>query len=93
MSANDFEIIRDQENDIIYVIRRNVAKEKTINVSITENITIRRDPADPNKIVGLTIEEFSKVLPHLSNLQEYHLMEKFEAIIEFLNAPDLAFAR
>jgi len=92
MSANDFEIIRDLENDIIYIIKANVVREKTINVSITENITVRRD-SETNKIVGLTIGEFSKVLPDFNDLSEYHLMEKFEGIIEFLNASDVAVAR
>ena len=91
MSANDFEIFRDEENDIVYIIKSCIVKEKTKNISITENITIRKEP-DTDKIVGLTIEDFSKVLPHFCGLTDYCLMEKFEGIIDFLNATDLVFA-
>ena len=37
------------------------------------------------EVVGLTIEDFSKVLPHLNDCSEYILMENFDFMIEVLN--------
>jgi hypothetical protein len=89
MSAGEVLINRDLENDILYVVRQKVDLTRVMNYHVTADIILRRDP-QTNTIVGLTIDDFSKVLPHLSGLDEYHLMEKFDAILEFLNAPDLA---
>ena len=88
MSANDIVIIKDKENDVLYVIKREFKGKTTVNTSMTPDITIRSD-YETNKVVGFTIEEFSKVLPDFVNYEEYALMERFDGIIDFWNAPHL----
>jgi uncharacterized protein YuzE len=83
MSTKDISINRDIDNDILYVIREGVDKGKTTNVSINADILLRLDKT--GKVVGLTIEDFSKVLPHLNDCSEYILMENFDFMIEVLN--------
>ena len=88
MSAKDIVIIKDEENDVIYVKLAGMEKALTSNQCLTPDITIHKN-YNTNQIVGLTIEDFSKNLPDLSSLDQYLLMEKFDAILEMLNAPNL----
>ena len=83
MSTKDIIIDRDLGNDILYVIKEGVDKEKTKNFSINSDILLRLD--SKNKVVGLTIEDFSKVWPHFSDSPDYKLMEYFDLMIEALN--------
>ncbi len=83
MSTNDININRDIDNDILYVMKEGVDKGKTTNVSINADILLRLD--EKGEVVGLTIEDFSKVLPHLNDCSEYILMENFDFMIEVLN--------
>ncbi len=92
MSANDIVIIKDKENDVLYVIKREFKGKTTVNTSMTPDITIRSD-YETNKVVGLTIEEFSKTMPPLASLEDYPLMERFEVIIDFLNTPNLVLSK
>ena len=85
MSTGEISVNRDKDNDVLYVIRNDADKDKTLNHSLTADILLRLDRST-NKIVGLTIEDFSTVLPDLKDLDDYHLMERFDAILEFLNA-------
>ena len=92
MTAKSISINRDEVNDVIYVFKNNADKSKTINISATDQILLRLNPKT-KEVVGLTIEDFSKVLPELKDCKEYILMEQFEAIIDFLNASHLAKAK
>jgi len=92
MTAKNISINRDDANDVIYVIKNGADKSKTINISVTSDILLRLNPKT-KEVVGLTIEDFSKVLPELKDCKEYVLMEQFEAIIDFLNASHLAKAK
>ena len=83
MSTNDIIINRDTANDMLYVMRSGVDKEKTTNLGITADIIIRLD--ENKQVVGLTIEDFSKVWPHLNESKDYVLMEYFDMMIEALN--------
>ncbi len=83
MSTKDISINRDIDNDILYVMKEGVDKGKTTNVSINADILLRLD--ETGKVVGLTIEDFSKVLPQLNDCSEYILMENFDFMIEVLN--------
>ncbi|MFH1645052.1 MAG: hypothetical protein ABIB11_01390 [Candidatus Omnitrophota bacterium] len=89
MSASDILINRDTDNDILYVMKKNSDKASPVNVSATADILLRLHPRT-KKVVGLTIEGFSKVMPGLKNQTDYHLMERFDAIIGFLNVSHLA---
>ena len=92
MSTGDVSVNRDKDNDILYVIRNDADKDKTLNHALTADILLRLDRST-KKIVGLTVEDFSTVLPDLKDMSDYLLMEKFDAIIEFLNAAHLAHSR
>lgn len=84
MSANDYEVIRDTENDVLYVIHREVERGKTRNLSATSEILVRLHPGT-EKIVGFTIEEFSRICPELADMEDYHLMEFFDNTINLMN--------
>jgi len=83
MSTKDICINRDVDNDILYVMKEGIDKAKTTNISINADILLRLD--EKGEVVGLTIEDFSKVLPHLNDCSEYILMENFDFMIEVLN--------
>jgi hypothetical protein len=89
MSANDIIINKDVENDVLYVMRVGFGNISTRNISANADVTLRLNHVS-SKVVGLTIEDFSKVLPRLKDLSDYRLMEEFDNIIEFLNASNLA---
>lgn len=84
MSTKDIIINRDLENDILYVIKEGVDKANTINISHNADILLRIDPAT-RKVIGLTVENFSRVSPHLNDDSDYALMEKFDTIIDSIN--------
>lgn len=89
MSPNDIIIDKDEDNDVLYVIKREFKGEYTVNISgIASDITFRVDQKT-NKIVGFTIEAFSKNFPNLVDYEEYRLMEYFDSIIDFLNTSNL----
>lgn len=88
MSARDIIVNQDANNNVLYVIKKEFKGECTINISVTPDVTARVDQKT-KKIVGLTIEEFSKTFPRLVYCSEYELMEHFDTIIELINAPHL----
>ncbi len=88
MTTKDIIVNRDEENDVLYVIKRDFEKKNTVNISATSDIVIRLDP-NTKKIVGLTIEEFSELFPDLADRKEYNLMEDFDTVIDFLNISHL----
>lgn len=88
MSAKDIIVDRDSDNDVLYVIKEDVDKATTINISATADIVMRLD-RKTRKVVGFTIESFSKVMPDIAHLEDYNLMEIFDGIIEFLEASNL----
>lgn len=88
MGTNQIHINRDIDNDVLYVTKEGIDKARTMNVSMSADILVRLSPSD-HRIMGLTIEDFSKVMPHLAHLSDYHLKEKFDGIIDFLEAPNL----
>ncbi len=88
MSTKEIMINRDLDNDILYVFKAGHDKAKTINNQLTADIVVRQD-YETKEIVGLTIEDFSRALPHYAHYDEYHLKEAFDNVIDFLNAPDL----
>ena len=92
MSTNDISINRDVENDVLYVFDESFDRNNTLNVSLSEDILLRFDPST-KKVAGLTIEAFSKVMPHFMDYSDYQLMEKFDAVLEFLNAAPQAFEK
>ena len=92
MTTRDIVVNKDSENDIVYVYKDGFDISKTTNFAATSDIILRLDRST-GKLVGLTIEDFSNVLPDLKEQPEYILMEKFDSIIEFLNASNLAHAK
>lgn len=92
MSTSDISINRDHENDVIYVFDERFDRSKTMHFSLNADILLRVDPKT-KKIIGLTIESFSEIMPHFNDLQDYHLKEKFDSILEFLNAAPAAFEK
>ncbi len=88
MNVKDIQINRDTENDIIYAIKKGINRETTVNFALTPDIVVRLDPAT-KEVVGVTIEDFSSLYPHIAEIQdEWVLMERIECILEFLNNPD-----
>lgn len=83
MSATDIIINRDEDNDVLYVIKKDFKGKITQNIGTNLDITIRLD-YETKKIVGFTIESFSKIFPNLAEQKEYILMEFFESLIESL---------
>lgn len=88
MGTNEIQINRDTDNDVLYVTKAGIDKSNTINVNMSADILVRLDRSN-NQVAGLTIEDFSKVMPHLAHYSDYQLMEKFDSIIDFLEAPNL----
>lgn len=86
MSPHNISVNRDFENDVLYVVRTDIDLAKIANRSYDSSILLRID-VSTRKIVGLTIEEFTKVFSELKDLDEYHLMETFDRIIGLMNAP------
>ena len=82
--AKHVDINRDEDNDILYVLRRGADPEQTVNVDINENVVLRAD-AKTNQVVGFIIDDFTLACPKWKNLSEYELMEKFDALIEGIN--------
>ena len=91
MGANNIHINRDVDNDVLYVTKIGIDKSNTINVSMSADILVRLNRED-HRVMGVTIEDFSKVMPHLADYNNYQLMEKFDIIIDFLEAPNLVTA-
>ena len=92
MSTNDIHINRDLENDVLYVFDERFDREKTINIALSADILLRWD-SKTHEIIGLTIEAFSEIMPHFKDYSDYHLKEKFDAVLEFLNAAPTAFEK
>lgn len=82
--ANNVNITLDKENDILSVLLKSVDPSKTKNVDIAQNVVARlRYPT--NEIVGFIVQDFSIVCHDWKDLDDWHLMEKFDALIEGLN--------
>jgi len=88
MGAKDIDITRDLENDVLYVMRKDADRSNTINISMSADILVRLDRST-KEVVGVTIEDFSAVLPRLAGRTDYELSEKFDSILRFLEAPNL----
>lgn len=88
MGAKDIDVNRDLENDVLYVMRKGADRSSTINVSMSADILVRLDRAT-KEVVGVTIEDFSEVLPQLANQTDYQLGEEFDSILRFLEAPNI----
>ncbi len=88
MGAKDIDINRDLENDVLYVMRKDADRANTINVSMSADILVRVDRST-KEVVGVTIEDFSEVLPQLASRTDYELKEEFYSILRFLEAPNL----
>lgn len=88
MSTKDINIIRDTESDILYVIKEGFGDGKTINISMNADVLFRCD-IDTKQVVGLTLEDFSKVMPQFKDYSDYKLMEAFDVIIDFVNDANL----
>ena len=86
MSTNEITIEIDQENDVIYVFKKNVDASTTSNIDVDSDITVRIDPRS-HDVVGFTITDFSKSrFSKISHEGEYFLQEEFDFIINNLNA-------
>lgn len=83
MSTNDISINRDKDNDVLYVIKRHIDPNKTVN--LTMPFGIARFDKNMSEVVGLIIEEFSMTFKKWVALSDYELMEKFDALIEGIN--------
>lgn len=88
MGAKGIDINRDLENDVLYVVRKGADRASTINVSMSADILVRLDRTT-KEVVGVTIEDFSEVLPQLANQTDYQLGEEFDSILRFLEAPNI----
>jgi len=82
--ANNVEIHRDADNDILYVLRSDAPK-KTTNVDAMPNVVMRLDPKT-KKTVGLIIHHFSQVAPDWNDIGEWRLMEIFDLFLDMINS-------
>jgi len=91
MNVSDIVINRDKDADVLYVITKNMQGKNTANFCVTPYLLVRVNPAT-KKIVGFTIENFSKVkgFHKISNESDFILMEYFCSLIESLNNPALS---
>ncbi len=78
------DIIRDHENDVLYVVPVGSDVRNIVNYAYNENILIRIDVV-MQKVVGLTIEEFMEEFPEYKNLGKHHLMIKFGRLLGLIN--------
>jgi hypothetical protein len=92
MSALDIIVNRDLENDVLYVIKKEADKTDTINVSANSDTLLRLD-RKTRKLVGLTIEDFSRIYPDLKDHKDWILMEHFDHVIDLVNASHLAMSK
>lgn len=83
MSTQDVIINRDMENDIVYAIKGGVNRAATVNISAGPDILVRLD-SESRKVVGITIEDFSEVMPQFTNKSDYELMEIFDGLVDVL---------
>lgn len=83
MTANDMQISRDNEHDILYVIKMGADPKTTTNVIVSADVTLRRNKA--GEVVGFIIDDFSIVCPEWKDYAEYQLMEEFDHIMNVLN--------
>ncbi len=88
MGAKDIDINRDLENDVLYVMKKSGDRSNTMNLSMSADILVRVDRST-KEVVGVTIEDFSEVLPQLASRTDYELKEEFDSILKFLEAPNL----
>ena len=88
MGAKDIDINRDLENDVLYVMKKDADRSNTINLSMSADILVRLNRST-KEVVGVTIEDFSEVLPQLAGRTDYELKEEFDSILKFLEAPNL----
>jgi len=84
MSTLLVDINRDKENNILYVLRKNVDPNKTKNMEVNEDVVFRID-TQSGDIAGLIIENFSENFSKFKNLSDYELSEKFDLFLEMLN--------
>ena len=82
--ANSVDIHRDQENDILYVMRTNAPK-RAINIDLMPNV-VKRVNLDTQMAVGLIIHNFSKVAPDWNDIGEWRLMEIFDLFLDMINS-------
>ena len=87
--ASNIELYPDQENDILYVLRKS-ADKRTINKDLMPQLVLRIDPKT-DEVVGLIIHNFSKVFSaEFANLNEWARMEIFDFFLNALNAEEKA---
>ncbi len=87
--ASDIELHPDQENDILYVLRKS-ADRRTVNKDLMPQLVLRIDPKT-NEVVGLIIHNFSKAFSNeFVHLNEWAKMEIFDFFLNALNAEEKA---
>ena len=86
MTASEFSISYDSENDVFYVIKKDVDRSATVNLSVDSDI-VMRIARKSHEVVGFTITDFSQSkLKRLKDRTEYEQMEEFDFLIKSLNA-------
>lgn len=88
MTANEFNISWDKDNDVVRVLKFGIAEEAVSNIQVNSDIVMRvvKNPEDHTKeVVGFIIDDFSVVCSEWKDSDTYHLMEEFDDIIKVLN--------
>lgn len=86
MTASNLSISRDLDNDVIYVINHKYDNIETENYEFKAGFIFNLHYQNNHPfIVGMIIEDFSKVFPDWNNKSDYELMEYFDNIMLFLN--------
>ena len=90
MGANDVELNFDRENDDIFVVKKLANREKMSSIVVNPDVVLL---VEDKVVVGFQIDDFSKVIPHMQGLTDYHLMEAFDGFIDLMNQAEKALSR
>ena len=84
MTAQEININRDREHDILYVIKSNLDQGTITNIPVSADVVLRLHQRN-KEIVGFIIDDFSITFPVWKDWKDYQLMEEFDRILKVLN--------
>ena len=82
--AGKIKINYDKENDVLNVFHTDADPKATQNIDLDENIVLRYNPST-REIVGLIVDEFTRIFPDAEDFSEWQLMEIFDFLLEMIN--------
>ena len=77
MSPKNIHLNWDKDNDTLSVFRSATGPYATTNVDVNADVVVRIDQKT-KEVVGLLIDDFSRVFHDWTDLSDWELMEKFK---------------